>query len=117
MSEFLPEEIRKELIAARAAQRRQRRRMTVRAGGKDFVILRYWDGGFAVGARDAAGLRGLVDLYENGKHLCQALVVTSRETEGERIFEVKISTAASATAPPADFVRERPEPVAFLPRH
>ena len=90
--------------------------MMVRAGGQDFVILRYWQSGFALDSRDAPGLRGLVDVYDRGRHLCQALIVTSSEADGERVFEVKTATPAADRAPAADFVRERPEPMGLLTR-
>ena len=116
MSEFLPRELREEMELARRKKSRRRSRMKVRAGGHDFVILRYWDNGFALDAEDAPGLRGFVDLFDEGKHLCQALIVTSSEAEGERVFEFKSATPAADKAPAADFVRERPEPAGLLTR-
>ena len=116
MSEFLPREIRDEMERARLAARRRRSHMKVRAGDREFVILRYWDGGFAVDSDDAQNLRGLVDVYDRERHLCQALIVTSEEADGERVFEVKTETPAAKTAPAADFVRERPEPAGLLTR-
>ncbi len=115
MSEFLPRAVREELETARKTGRRKRRHMKVRAGGQDFTILRYWDDGFSVAADDAPGLRGLVDLFDRGRHLCQALIVTSSEADGERVFEIKSATPADPAPPPADFVRDRAEPVALLP--
>ncbi len=88
--------------------------MKVRTGGQEFVILRYWHDGFSLDAGDAPALRGLVDLYEQDKHLCQALIVTSAEEDGEQVFEFKSSTRATRSAPPADFVRDTPEPAGLL---
>ncbi len=116
MSEFLPQDVRRELEQARRAKRRLRTHMCVRVGGHDFTILRYWETGFALEASDAPGLRGLVDLYDHGRHLCQALIVASSELDNERVFEVKLTTPAIKTAPPVDFVRERPEPAGLLTR-
>lgn len=109
MSEFLPQEVREELERARRAKRRKRTHMKVCAGGQAFTILRYWDGGFAVDAADAPHLRGLVDVLDRGKLLCQALIVTSSEAEGERVYDVKTATPATRSAPPVDYVQERPE--------
>lgn len=116
MSEFLPREIRDEMERAQKARKRKRTYMKVRAGDQEFTILRYWESGFAVDAEDAPNLRGLVDLFDRGKHLCQALILTSSEADGERVFEVKTANMADKTAPPVDFVRETPDPVALLPR-
>ncbi|PRY21152.1 hypothetical protein CLV78_11025 [Aliiruegeria haliotis] len=116
MSEFLPEAVRQELEQARKATKRRRTRMKVRTGGQEFTILRHWQGGFALDAQEAPGLRGLVDLYDHGKHVCQALIVATREEDGERVFEVKSSTSATDKAPAADFVHERPEPAGYLTR-
>jgi len=116
MSEFLPESVLRELAAARGSSRGKRSHMKLRTGGQEFTILRYWNGGFALDASDAPPLRGLVDVYESDTHICRALIVTSAEGDGERVFDVKLSTPASGTAPPADFVRERPEPAGLLPK-
>ncbi|MDV7143308.1 hypothetical protein R3X27_11500 [Tropicimonas sp. TH_r6] len=116
MSEFLPQEVRDEMARARRAQARKRTHMRVVAEGRDHAILRYWEGGFAVDAEAAAGLRGLVEIHDRGRPVCQALIVTSSEREGERLFEFKVTNPADRTGPPADFVRERPEPVGLLPR-
>lgn len=116
MTDFLPREVREEMQRARESKNRRRTHMKVRAGGQDFTILRYWRGGFALDAAEAPKLRGLVDVFERERHLCRALVVTSSEADGERIFEVKTSTLAADRAPAADFVRERPEPAGLLPR-
>ncbi|MFD0981549.1 hypothetical protein [Tropicimonas aquimaris] len=117
MSEFLPKEVREELESARKETKRRRSRMVVRVGDEDFTILRHWEGGFALDVADAPGLRGLVDLYDGGRHLCQALIVASAEADGERVFEVKRTTPAAGAAPAADFVRDRPEPSGLLPRN
>ncbi|SDI72934.1 hypothetical protein [Aliiruegeria lutimaris] len=114
MSEFLPRELRDEMERARRTQRRKRTYMKVRAGEQEMPILRYWESGFAVTAEDAPRLRGLVDQFDHGKHLCQALIVTSSETDGERIYEVKTANPAGRSAPAVDFVRERPETVGLL---
>ncbi|SFD06749.1 hypothetical protein [Tropicimonas isoalkanivorans] len=117
MSEFLSKALLDDMERARRSANRKRTHMTVCAGGQEFTILRYWNTGFALDAADAPGLRGLVDVYSGAKHLCQALVVTSSEEQGERVYEVKRSTPAQNTAPAADFVRDRPEPAGLLPRH
>jgi hypothetical protein len=106
MSEELPEAVRQALEDARTQGSRRRTRMKVRAGGQEFTILRHWDRGFALDPAEAPLLRGLVDLYDGNRHLCQALVVTSREEAGERVFEFKYANRVIEGPPVVDFVRD-----------
>ena len=115
MSEFLPREVRAGLVEARRAARTQRSRMRVRVDGAEYPVLRHWDRGFALSVDDAPNLRGLVDLYDGSRHLCQALILASREDEIERVFEFKFATPVTGTAPPADFARDADAPAALLP--
>lgn len=115
MSEFLPQEVREGLVEARRATRKARNRMRVRADGAEYPVLRHWDRGFALSVDDAPNLRGLVDLYDGARHLCQALIVASTEDDIERVFEFKYATPVTQTAPPADFARDEDAPVALLP--
>ena len=69
MSEYLPKEVRDGLERARKANMRKRSRMRVRVGDHDFTILRHWENGFSLDAEDAPSLRGLVDVYDGGRHL------------------------------------------------
>ncbi|WP_068118166.1 hypothetical protein [Tropicimonas marinistellae] len=114
MTDFLPRAVLDELELARKRSQRNRSRMTVCADGREYVTLRHWDGGFSLKVETSPRLRGLVDLYSDGQHFCQALIVTSSESGGERVFEVKRATPAVRRAPAADFVRERPEPAGLL---
>lgn len=110
---YLPREVREGLDLARRRADRQNRRLRLEVGGQSFVILRYWDKGFAL-ASTQAPLRGLADLYDGGRHLAQCLIVASSDEGAETVYEVKRQTIAS-DAPPADFVRERPLPAGLLP--
>ncbi|MDT0681342.1 hypothetical protein RM543_01495 [Roseicyclus sp. F158] len=112
MNDILPDAVLRGLDEARRARSRKSSRMRVKAGDRTFVILRHWDGGFSLDATDAPGLRGHVDLYDGQAHVRRALVMSSAEVDGERIFEIKSSTTAM-TAPPADFA-DAPEPPAGL---
>ena len=117
MSEYLPAAVRQALEEDRIAGRKRRSRFKVRVGGQELTVLRYWDRGFSLDPAEAPRIRGLVDLYEGQRHMCQALVVTSREEDGERVFEFKYSTPVTDTAPLADFVRDENAPAALLPRN
>lgn len=115
MSDFLPEAVRKGLEDARLAMLRRSGRLCVHEGDRVHRVLRLWDGGFSLAAKDAPPLRGHVDLYDGARHIYQCLVVASHVEDGERIFEFKWSTAV-ADRPAADFVREVEAPVALIPR-
>lgn len=113
MSDFLPKEVREGLELARKQSLRKKSRMKVRAGDETFTILRYWDDGFALDAEDAPKLRGLVDVYDGGRHLSQCLIVASEEDDGEMVFEFKRATAASDHVP-LDYEEAVGGPVALL---
>lgn len=116
MSEYLPKEVREGLERAHKLAQKKKSRLCVRVGEESFAILRSWDSGFAMDAEAAPNLRGLVDLYDGGKHLYQALIVASSQEGHEVVFEFKRSTMANHR-PPVDFERRSDEPVALLPKH
>jgi len=115
MSEFLPEAVRKGLEDARVAMLRRSSRLCIHDGDRIHRVLRLWDGGFALEAKDAPRLRGFVDLYDGPRHLYQCLIVASRSEQGEMIYEFKWNTAVQ-DHPPVDFVRADDAPVALIPR-
>jgi len=77
-------------------------RLHARAGHRDVPVLRVWETGFAVAAQDAARIGGRVDLFDGARFLCRALVVAADDAEGERRFEFKFATRATAGPPRAD---------------
>lgn len=113
MSEFLPKEVREGLELARKRDLRKRSRLRVHVGEEIFSVLRFWDTGFALDAENAPHLRGLVDLYDGGRHLYQCLIVASDEENGEMNYEFKRNTAAVDKAP-LDFYRDENAPIALL---
>jgi len=115
MSEVLPESVRKGLEDARVAMLRRSSRLCIHDGDRIHRVLRLWDGGFALDARDAPRLRGFVDLYDGPRHLYQCLIVASHAEQGEMIYDHKWSTAVLDRAP-VDFVRTEDAPVALIPR-
>ena len=98
MNDFLPKEVLEGLELARKQKLRKKSRMRVHAGEETFTVLRYWDDGFSLDAEEAPRLRGLVDLYDGGRHLSQCLIITSEEDGGERVFEFKRATPAADQA-------------------
>ena len=115
MNDILPEAVLRGLEQARKAAERKSNRLCVHAGDDVYRVHRLWEDGFAMNADDAPNLRGHVQIYDGSRHLYQALVVTSREEEGERIFEFKWSQAA-ASGPAADYVVTKEEPAGLITR-
>lgn len=80
-----------------------------------FPVLRFWHDGFALDAALAPKLRGLVDVYDDSRHVFQCLIMASSEENGQRVYEFKRSTAVRDTAP-LDYWRDDDAPVGYLPR-
>lgn len=115
MLEFLPKEISDGLDAARMRDQKRRSRMRVQLGEAVFPILKLWDDGFALDAERAPYLRGLVDVYDGARHICQCLIVASSVENGQLICEFKRSTNVT-DRPALDFWRDENAPVALLPK-
>jgi hypothetical protein len=113
MSEFLPKYVREGLEAARKRDLQRKSRLKVKVGKQTFTILRYWDEGFALDKDDAPHIRGLVDVYDGGRHLSQCLIVASEQEAGEMVYEFKRETMAAETAP-LDYDRDENAPVALI---
>lgn len=115
MSTFLSREVQAGIDAAQKQAMRKRSRLRVHVGEEIYPILQFADSTFTVDADTAPHMRGLVDIYDGGRHLYQALIVTSTEDAGERVFEFKRNTMAANTAP-RDFYAEPDAPIALLAR-
>lgn len=115
MLEFLPEDIRDGLRAAKKRDVARKSRLRVQVGGAVFPILRMWEGGIALDADFAPKLRGLVDVYDGATHIFQCLIVASTVENGELMCEFKRSTAV-ADKPALDFCRDENAPVGYLGR-
>ncbi len=116
MLEFLPQDIRDGLDAARARQFRRKSRLRVQIGEQVFPILRLWEDGLTLDAKHASHLRGLVDVYDGTRHLCQSLIVASTVENGELVCNFKRSTAVM-DKPPLDFWLDENAPVGLLPKN
>lgn len=115
MSTYLSAELRAGLAAARKLAQKRQSRLRVDTDGTTFPVLRVWDGGFAMDLDDAPKLRGLVDLYDGGRHLSRCLIVASEAQEDEMWFDFKRSTPVVERAA-LDFARDEAAPVALLTR-
>ncbi|SDE59668.1 hypothetical protein [Limimaricola pyoseonensis] len=115
MTEYLTREMREAMEAARRAAQRRSGRLCIHDGEDVHPVLRMWEDGFALAAKDAPILHGFVDLYDGPRHLYQCLVMTSRVEEGERVYEFKRHSRVNET-PPVDFERaEEEEPLRLPP--
>ncbi|MCB6177685.1 hypothetical protein LHP98_06025 [Rhodobacter sp. Har01] len=116
MLEFLPQEVRAGLEAARKREERKRSRMRVQVGPEIYPILRFWQDGFALDAKAVpAPLRGLVDVYDGSRHVFQCLIVASANENGELICDFKRLTAVT-DRPALDYLRDENAPVGYLPK-
>lgn len=116
MTDLLPQSVREALHQSRREAELRRSRLTVKSGTSTLRVLRMWTRGFAVELTDDTPvMRGLVDLFDGSRHVCQALIVTARDQDGERVYEFKRNTAAADKAP-LDFARAEDAPVGLLPR-
>ncbi|MGI3169296.1 hypothetical protein ACRARG_09105 [Pseudooceanicola sp. C21-150M6] len=115
MTTFLSKEVQDGLRVARKRAVARSRRLRVVIGDERYPILKLWDGGFAVAGEGVPPLRGLVDVYDGGRHLWQCLIVAVAEEAGEMNYEFKRQTAVDA-GPALDFERAEQAPVALIPR-
>lgn len=116
MFEFLPQDIREGLDAARKVAAKRKSRLRLQVGEAVFPILRFWHDGFSLDADLTPHLRGLVDVYDGSRHVFQCLIIASASENGELICEFKRLTPVSETAP-LDFWRDENAPIAYLPKN
>ncbi|GLS85335.1 hypothetical protein GCM10010873_03080 [Cypionkella aquatica] len=115
MLEFLPQDIRDGLDAARKRETTRKSRLRVQVGEAVFPVTRFWNGGFSLDAALTPHLRGLVDVYDGARHIFQCLIVASSVENGDLVCEFKRLTLVSDRAA-LDYERDENAPVALLPR-
>ncbi len=115
MLETLPQSIWKELYEGQRKTSAKKSRLRVEANGKSYRIDHMTSNGFALDAVDAPKLRGLVDVFDGGRHVSQCLIVAAAEERGHMVYEFKRNTAAHDGAP-LDFERIENAPIALLGR-
>ncbi|AML51242.1 hypothetical protein [Falsihalocynthiibacter arcticus] len=113
MSDFLPKEVREGLERARMAALRKRSRLCVHTGPDVFPILKFWERGFSLEAKNAPHIRGLVDIFDGSRHLYQCLIVASETHDDEIHFDFKRATVAADRAA-LDFAVSDNAPVALI---
>lgn len=115
MLEFLPQEIRDGLDAARKREFARKSRLRVQVGEAVFPVTRFWHDGFALDAALTPHLRGLVDVYDGSRHIFQCLIVASFIENGDLVCDFKRVTLVSDRVP-LDYERDENAPLALLPR-
>lgn len=113
MSDFLPTGLLQQLHDAQRKSAARKNRLRVEVGGESYRVMRLRKTGFSIEAEGAPHLRGLVDLFDGGRHLSQCLIVASHEEDGQMHYEFKRNTAASDGAP-LDYARDATAPIALL---
>lgn len=113
MFEYLPPGLRAELESARMDAMRRKSRLRIRTGDQIYPILRFRADWFTLDVSQVDHLRGVVDIYDGGRHLFQCLIVASEIEGDELICRVKQATATSAPQA-VDFVRDSEAPVALI---
>lgn len=113
MTTFLSAEVAEGLRAAQKKSVLKSSRLRIHAGGDIIKVLSFRDGGFTVDLESAPKLRGLVDIYDGGKHLYQCLIVAAAEQGDEMSYDFKRNTMAN-DAVPLDFERDVHAPIALL---
>ena len=116
MSTYISPEVQAGLDAARKKEMKRRNKLRVEADGQSFRVMRFREDGFTLDVEDAPHLRGLVDLYDGGRHLYQCLIIASEEDNGEMRYEFKRSTPVSDHAP-LDFEQDENAPAGLIADH
>lgn len=114
MLEFLPNDVRDGLEAARQRDSRRKSRLRVQLGAAVFPVLRLTDDEMQLDAGLTPHLRGLVDLFDGARHIAQCLIVASRVEHGVLICGFKRSTPVTE-GPALDYWRDENAPVALVP--
>ena len=113
MIAVLPDDVQAGLDEARRRALKKSSRLAIEAGDRRLKVLRLWDSGIAVEAKEVPHLRGLVDLYDGARHLSRCLIVASEKDGNEVHYEVKQMTAA-ADEQPVDYERAENTPIGLI---
>jgi hypothetical protein len=115
MIESLPQSIRNELHAAQSKAAAKKSRLRIMVNGESYRIERMTGSGFALNMDDAPKLRGLVDIYDGGRHVSQCLIIAAAQDGEQMVYDFKRNTSAGDGAP-LDFERLENAPIALLGR-
>ena len=113
MSTFLSKELKKGLDEARACNKRRKNRLKVQFDGDMYPIVKMWDTDFSVESDRAPQTLGLVDLFDDLRHLPRCLIVASAQENEELAWKFKRSTRVKDKAL-IDFEHTKSAPIALL---
>ena len=94
-------------------RKRSRRRLRLAIGDQHVDIATWWKDRLTVASDAPRVSRGFVDIYDGDTHLVHGLIYQTAEDQDTRHYAFKSMSTAS-DAPPADFVRTRPQPAGLL---
>ncbi len=113
MEAFFSSEVLDGIKSARNKAERKKNRLRVHVGEEIYPVFKFWGTGFSVDLETVPKLRGLVDLYDGGRHLSQCLIIRA-DKDGDRMnYEFKRRTEAVENAP-LDYERDDDAPIALL---
>ncbi len=113
MDAHLSKEILDGIKRARKMALRKKNRLRVHVGEEIYPVLSLKSDGFEMESDAAPHLRGLVNLFDGGRHLAQCLIIHS-EPEGD-IMRYEFKRRTDVTDGPAkDFAVDQNAPVALL---
>ena len=113
MDEIFSKDLQQGLEAARVSRLRKRSRLRIDQDGQLIPLLQLGRNGFSVAREDAPRLRGLVDVYDGGRHLFQCLITAAEEEGAEIRYDFKRATAISDRAP-LDFAWSEDAPAGLI---
>ena len=113
MESFLSREVLEGVARARLGDLKKKNRLRLMTNGEAYPVLRLWEDGFSMDATHKAHLRGLVDIYDGGRHLSQCLIIHSEPDGSTMRYEFKRRTD-TVEKPPVDFEINPNAPVALL---
>ena len=116
MSVYVSKEVAEGLEQARRAKLAKKSRLRVQIGDQVYPIVRFSEKSFSIDAENAPHMRGLVDIFDGGRHLYQALIIATSFDGQAMVYEFKRNTVAADKAP-LDFERDETAPIALLPIH
>jgi len=88
MEAFISNEVLDGIKAARQKAERKKNRLRVHVGEDVYPVVKYWRTGFSVDLDTVPKLRGLVDLYDGGRHLSQCLIICDVRIKFEKLTPV-----------------------------
>jgi hypothetical protein len=113
MDSFLSREVIEGIKRAHLKALHKKNRLRLVVDGRTYPVLRLWHDGFSMDTDENLHLRGLVDLYDGGRHIAECLIIHSEDDGMTTHYEFKRRTDIH-DKPPVDFAIDEKAPVALL---